>query len=206
MVCTFSHLPCMQPRQGEGRAQSHWAGLGFHTETWPCPTWYRSLEKKRRVVPFPHHDRAEDSTRFPGGPVGLASARAFTSEAASSHPLWPTCHLKQGPWVGTRLGTGEHLPPWPPPRPVGLVDAWPVFVVKGTMTRSSQQPSKCGVATFRQALPQSAFLGPSKCLGLLRPPQRRPLCALGKVAVPLLCPRGFRADRRQIAPLRAPGV
>lgn len=160
MVCTFSHLPCMQPRQGEGRVQSHWAGLGFHTETWPCPTWYRSLEKKRRVVPFPHHDRAEDSIRLPGGPVGLASARAFTSEAASSHPawttwpqgttglskpparqlmssshpLWPTCHLKQGPWVGTRLGTGEHLPPWPPPRPVGLVDAWPVFVVKGTVT------------------------------------------------------------------------
>lgn len=90
MVCTFSHLPCMQPRQGEGRSQSHWAGLGFHTETWPCPTWYRSLEKKWRVVPFPRQHRAEDSTRLPGGPVGLASARAFTHEAASSRPAWTT--------------------------------------------------------------------------------------------------------------------
>lgn len=145
------------------------------------------------------------------GPHGLGAQPALSKPPArqlmsSSHPLWPTCHLKQGPWVGTRLGTGEHLPPWPPPRPVGLVDAWPMFVVEGTVTRSSHQPSKCGVATFRQALPQSAFLGPSKCLGLLRPPQRRPLCALGKVAVPLLRPGGFRADRRQIAPLRAPGM
>ena len=93
---------------GEDRAQSHWAGLVLHIETWHCPSWSRSLEKKQRVTPFPHPGQSKAQHQVPCWPHGAGLCRHLSF--ARQAPVTSTSQQQAHPEV---TSGHPHVPPAP---------------------------------------------------------------------------------------------